>query len=331
MPYPTTATADPRDLTTLLPSPDRTTQPDATAAISVRGLRKKFGTTEVLHGLDFDVPAGSICGLLGRNGAGKTTAMTIMAGQDLASAGQVRVFGQDPYENATAMSKLCFARENQKYPESFRVRHILQTAPWFYSGWSETLADSLVEAFRLPTNTQIKALSRGQLSAVAIIVAMASRAPVTFLDEPYLGLDATARQLFYDALLTDYMAHPRTILMSTHLIDEAAELFEKVIVIDAGRIVLDADSEDAQSAAYSLAGAASAVEPLVPTGAELHRRRIGGLLSVTIAGQPDDATRAAVQERHLELSPISLQDLVAALGTGGPNTFQHPETSKEIQ
>lgn len=319
-----------RDLSDILPKQGESVTADPDAAISVRGLRKHFGSTKVLHGLNFDVPAGSICGLLGRNGAGKTTAMTVMSGQDRPSAGEVLVFGEDPYENSHAMSRLCFARENQKYPESFRVKQVLRTAPWFFEHWDQDFAGQLVEAFRLPTDTLVKRLSRGQLSAVAIIVALASRSEVTFLDEPYLGLDATARQLFYDALLQDYLAHPRTILMSTHLIDEAAELFEKVVVIDDGRIVMDADSEDARSAAYSLAGAASSVEPLIPAGTELHRRRVGGLLSVTLAGQPSPDMKAAAQERHLEIGPIGLQDLVAALGTrSGSPLHLHDSTSTD--
>lgn len=288
---------------------------DMDAAISVRGLRKQFGRTTVLHGLDFDVPVNSITGLLGRNGAGKTTAMTLISGQDRRTAGEIRVFGEDPYENADAMSKLCFAREDQKYPENFRVSHVLHTAPWFFDAWDQELADMLVETFRVPTRTYVKKLSRGQLSAVAIIVAMASRAPLTFLDEPYLGLDATARQLFYDVLLQDYLAHPRTILMSTHLIDEAAELFEKILVIHEGNIVMDTTSEDAQAAAYSLAGPVSAVDRLVPAGRELHRRRVGGLVSVTVEGRPDDALRRTAAQQHLEVGPVGLQDLVAALGS----------------
>lgn len=303
---------------------------DPDAAISVRGLNKQFGTTKVLHDLDFDVPVGSITGLLGRNGAGKTTAMTLISGQDRPTSGEIRVFGADPYENPDAMAKLCFARENQKYPESFRVSHVLGTAPWFFNAWDQELADMLAETFRLPTRTLVKKLSRGQLSAVAIIVALASRSPLTFLDEPYLGLDATARQLFYDVLLQDHLAHPRTILMSTHLIDEASDLFEKILVIHDGKIVMDTTAEEAQAAAYSIAGPVAAVDAVVRPGTEVHRRRIGGLVSVTVEGRPDAAVRQAAAQHRLEVGPVGLQELVAALGTGsggwlGPESTTHEE------
>ena len=302
---------------------------DPGAAISVRGLSKQFGTTKVLHGLDFDVPINAITGLLGRNGAGKTTAMTLISGQDRPTSGEIRVFGQDPYENPDAMARLCFAREDQKYPESFRVSHVLRTAPWFFDEWDQDLADMLVETFRLPTRTLVKKLSRGQLSAVAIIVALASRAPLTFLDEPYLGLDATARQLFYDVLLQDYLAHPRTILMSTHLIDEASELFEKILVIHDGKIVMDTTAEEAQAAAYSIAGPITAVEAVVRPGTELHRRRVGGLVSVTVEGQPDATVHQAATQHHLEIGPVGLQELVAALGSGSGGWLGSENNTRE--
>ncbi len=302
---------------------------DLDAAISVRGLHKQFGRTKVLHGLDFDVPANSITGLLGRNGAGKTTAMTLISGQDRPSAGEIRVFGQDPYENPDAMGLLCFAREDQKYPETFRVSHVLRTAPWFFDAWDEELAGMLVETFRLPINTLVKKLSRGQLSAVAIIVALASRAPLTFLDEPYLGLDATARGVFYDVLLQDYLAHPRTILMSTHLIDEASDLFEKILVIHDGSIIMDTTAEDAQAAAYSLAGPITAVDALVSPGMELHRRRVGGLVSVTVKGQPDAELRRRAADHRVEIGPVGLQELVAALGTESGDWLGSTTTPEE--
>jgi ABC-2 type transport system ATP-binding protein len=307
---------------------------DRDAAVSVRGLRKSFGKKEVLHGLDFDIPAGTICGLLGRNGAGKTTALSILAGQEQASAGEVSMLDRTPFEDAATAANLCFARENQKYPESFRAKHVLHSAPWFFEHWDQDFADRLVRMFRLPLDTKIQKLSRGQLSSVAIVVGLASRAPLTFFDEPYLGLDATARQLFYDVLLQDYAEHPRTIVMSTHLIDEAADLLEKVLVIDEGRILMDADADSARTAAFSLSGPAAAVGELAADQHVLYTRRIGGLASVTLAGQPDAGLRAAADRRHLEIGPVGLQDLVAAIGSrptdtvpgaaGGPGSTAHP-------
>ncbi|WP_413542533.1 ATP-binding cassette domain-containing protein [Citricoccus nitrophenolicus] len=294
---------------------------DPGAAVSVRGLRKSFGRKDILHGLDFDIPTDSIVGLLGRNGAGKTTALSILSGQDPATAGAVSVLGRHPFEDPTTAARLCFARENQKYPESFKAAHVLKSAPWFFEHWDQGFAERLVRMFRLPVETKIQKLSRGQLSAVAIVVGLAARAPLTFFDEPYLGLDATARQLFYDVMLQDYLEHPRTIVMSTHLIDEAADLLEKVLVIDDGRILMDADADSARSAAFSLSGPAAAVGQVSAGWTAMNERRIGGLASVTLAGQPDAALTAAAAAHHLEIGPVGLQDLVAAIGSRSTDTL----------
>src|ERR1700709_1464569 len=117
----------------------------------------------------------------------------------------------------------------------------------------------MLSDFRLPTNRRIKKLSRGQLSAVGVIVGLASRAPLTFFDEPYLGLDAVARQLFYDRLLADYAEHPRTIVLSTHLIEEISDLLEHVLLIDHGRILLADDAETLRATALTVTGPARQV------------------------------------------------------------------------
>lgn len=306
-------------------------------AIETRSLTKKFGATTVLDDLSLGIEKNTICGLLGRNGAGKTTLMSILAGQELKTSGHALVLGADPFENARVLAGLSFARENQKYPEEFKVSHVVRAAAWFYAGWDADLARRLVGEFRLPLKTPIKKLSRGQLSAVAIMVGLASRAPVTFFDEPYLGLDATARGIFYDLLLEDYMEHPRTILMSTHLIDEAANLLEHVIVLQDGKKVLDSSVEEATGSAFTLSGMAQAVEAAAGGRQVLRSQALGGLRSVTIAGTPDDGLRSQAKSAGLEVGPVSLQELVAAYGLleGGEAsvaaTRSNPHTQPEAE
>ncbi|MEX5300439.1 ABC transporter ATP-binding protein, partial [Kocuria sp. CPCC 205292] len=212
--------------------------------IEVRNLTKRYKDKLALDDVSFDVQENTIYGLLGRNGAGKTTAMSILTAQNLPTSGQVRVFGADPYENARVLSRMCFVRESQKYPDDATARHAFTSARLFFPRWDQELADELIDEFQLPLKRTIKKLSRGQLSAVGVIIGLASRAEITFFDEPYLGLDAVARQIFYDRLLADYAEHPRTVLLSSHLIDEVANLLERVLVIDAGRIIMDESTDD---------------------------------------------------------------------------------------
>jgi ABC-2 type transport system ATP-binding protein len=161
-------------------------------------------------------------------------------------------------------------------------------------------------------NRRIKKLSRGQLSAVGVVVGLASRAPLTFFDEPYLGLDAVARQVFYDRLLEDYAEHPRTIVLSTHLIDEVANLLEHVIVIDEGRIVVDAEADELRGRMTTVVGSASAVDAFAAGHDVVARDGLGGLASATIAGLTAEQ-RAAATAAGLELAPVSLQQYVVRL------------------
>lgn len=279
------------------------------AAVEVSNLTKKFGSFTAVDNVSFTIKENAIHGLLGRNGAGKTTIMQLLTGQDFATSGDIRVFGQSPVENASVLQNLSFIKESQKYPEDFMPKHVFRSAPWFFPNWDADFAAQLVDEFRLPTNRRIKKLSRGQLSAVGVIVGLASRAPLTFFDEPYLGLDAVARQLFYDRLLADYAEHPRTVILSTHLIDEVSNLLEHVIVIDKGRIIIDEGAEELRGSVSNVVGTSAAVEKFAAGREVLHREGIGGLASVTLSSL-SDADRAAARTAGLELSPVSLQQLI---------------------
>lgn len=278
--------------------------------IEVRNLTKRYKDKVALDDVSFDVEKDAIYGLLGRNGAGKTTAMSILTAQNLPTSGEVRVFGENPYENARVLSRMCFVRESQKYPDDATPRHAFASARLFFPRWDQELADELVDEFQLPLKRTIKKLSRGQLSAVGVILGLASRAEITFFDEPYLGLDAVARQIFYDRLLADYAEHPRTVLLSSHLIDEVANLLERVLVIDEGRIIMDESTDDARAQATNVVGDAAAVEEAVRGREVIHRESLGRVSSVTFLGRLDGAERAALAAAGLELAPVSLQQLI---------------------
>ncbi|MEO7349381.1 MAG: ABC transporter ATP-binding protein [Terrimesophilobacter sp.] len=287
-----------------------------TAAIEVTDLTRRFGSTRAVDNVSFRIEDGTICGLLGRNGAGKTTLMQLLTGQDFATSGDIRVFGETPAENARVLQNVCFIKESQKYPDDFRVKHVMKSAPWFFQNWDADFAETLIDDFRLPLDRKVKKLSRGQLSSVGVIIGLASRAPLTFFDEPYLGLDAVARHLFYDRLLADYSLHPRTVVLSTHLIDEVSNLLEHVLVIDNGRIIIDDTADNLRGTTTTVVGKASAVDDFAHNRTVLHRERIGGISSVTLGAlSPADKREAAAAD--LELSPVSLQQLIVQK-TGSP-------------
>jgi ABC-2 type transport system ATP-binding protein len=280
-----------------------------TAVIEAERLTRRFGRFTAVDDVSFAVHEHTITGLLGRNGAGKTTLMQLITGQQFPSSGELRVFGERPAENPTALEGVAFIKESQRYPEDFRASHVLASAPSFFPQWDAAFAADLAAQFRIPMKRAIKKLSRGQVSAVGIVVGLASRAPLTLFDEPYLGLDAVARQLFYDRLLADVGEHPRTVLLSTHLIDEVSPLLERVLVIDEGRILLDADADELRGSASTVAGTASAIDAFVVGRSVLRRESLGAFTSVTI-DRLDAAGRAAATSAGLELGAVSLQQLI---------------------
>jgi ABC-2 type transport system ATP-binding protein len=280
-----------------------------TAAISVAGLTRRYRGHLALDDVGFDVESGSIVGLLGRNGAGKTTLLRILAGQEFASAGGVGVLGASPVENDEILRRMVFIREDQAYPD-LKVRQLLRVAARFYPNWDAELAAMLLTDFGLPVDRKVTKLSRGMRSALGIVLGLAARAEVTLFDEPYAGLDAVARELFYDRLLVEFAEHPRTVLLSTHLIDEAAGLLERVVVLDHGRIVLDAAADDLRGSVTSVSGPAIAVADFTAGRMVYNRRRIGSQESAVVGGALADSDRARARTLCLSLEPVTLQQVV---------------------
>jgi ABC-2 type transport system ATP-binding protein len=220
-------------------------------------------------------------------------------------------------ENDDVLRRMVFVREDQEYPD-FKVRHALQVASWFHPNWDADVADDLLDAFELPTSRPIKKLSRGMRSALGIIIGLAARADITLFDEPYAGLDAVARHIFYDRLLADYAERPRTVLLSTHLIDEVADLLDRAVIIDAGRILLDASADDIRGSATTVSGPTAAVEQFVAGRPTWDRRQMASHESVVVAATLDDTDWRRAREMHLDLEPLSLQELmVHAAGQAG--------------
>ena len=280
------------------------------SVIEVQNLTKRYHDTVAVDDVSFTIQEDTIYGLLGRNGAGKTTIMSILTAQNFATSGEVRVFGENPYENAHVLSQMCFVRESQKYPDDALPKHAFETARLFFPSWDQEFAERLIADFQLPLKTRIKKLSRGQLSAVGVIIGLAARARITFFDEPYLGLDAVARQIFYDRLLEDYTEHPRTVILSSHLIDEVSNLIERVLVIDRGKIIMDEATDAVRDRAATIVGDTTAVEAFVADREVLHRESLGRVSSVTVLGTLTAAERASLAVKGLDVGPVSLQQLI---------------------
>ncbi|WP_374535281.1 ATP-binding cassette domain-containing protein [Micromonospora aurantiaca (nom. illeg.)] len=290
------------------------------SVVAAAGLTKRFGEVTALDDVTFTLTGNKIYGLLGRNGAGKTTLMQLITGQDNGISGDLTLFGERPYENERALSRVVFIKESQTYPTTYQVRHVLSLARRLFPNWDEDFAQSLVDDFDLPRKRNVRKLSRGMLSALGVTIGLAARAPLTFFDEPYLGLDAVARQLFYDRLLADYAENPRTVALSTHLIDEVADLIEHVLLLDRGKLLLDAPSDELRGEVMEASGPAGAVDEFAAAHRVLHRGQLGGAVRASLRGSFDNAERMRARKLGIDLAPLSLQQAVVRLTTERTNT-----------
>ncbi|GIH92322.1 ATP-binding cassette domain-containing protein [Planobispora siamensis] len=281
--------------------------------VEVRDLRVDYGEVRAVDGMTFSLDEGKIYGLLGRNGSGKTTLMSVLAGFRRESGGTVRVGGRPVFENGKVTSEICLIRDAGETIDIDKVDDALYFAEWLRPRWDAAYADELLERFGLRRKMSVKAMSKGQRSALGVVVGLAGRSPLTMFDESYLGMDAPSRYAFYDALLADFMAHSRTIILSTHLIEEYSSLFEEVMIIDRGRLVVQEESQTLLSRGTAVTGPADRVEEFTAGLTVLNTRRLGPTASAMVYGDLDEARRRKARETGLELGPIAMQDLFVHL------------------
>ena len=284
--------------------------------ISLRELTVRYGDTVAVDSVTLDLEPGKIYGLLGRNGSGKTSLLSVLASYRRASSGTVTVDGADPFENAALMRDTVFIRDSLDVTEQDRVATVLDFAGRLRPTWDAGYAEHLADVLGLDRRKRVSALSRGQRSSLGVVLGLAARTPLTILDEVYLGMDAAARTVFYRELLADYVEHPRTIILSTHLIEEVAGLFEQVIVLDRGRLLLHEDIDTFKARGVAVTGPAAAVDAFAAGRTVLSEQRLGGVRQVTLHGALDNDEVVRAEAAGLTLAPVGVQDLFVHLTSG---------------
>ena len=199
------------------------------STIVIKNLSKNYGTTRALDDVSLTIEPEKIYGLLGRNGAGKTTLLNILTNKIFASAGEVTVDDQPVCENDAVLGELFYMSERNLYPEGLKVKEVFRWTKEFYPQMDMAYAHALAKKFGLNIDKKIKELSTGYGSIFKAILALSSNASIVIFDEPVLGLDANHREMFYKELIANYSVHPKTIIISTHLIEEVADTLEEAI------------------------------------------------------------------------------------------------------
>jgi len=273
--------------------------------IEIKDITKVFGSTTALQNVSVTIEANKIYGLLGRNGAGKTTLLNLMTNKLFPTNGEIWIEGNKILENDLALSQIYCMTESNLYPENMKIKAAFYWTKQFYPDFDNTYAEMLAEKFSLDTNKKIKSLSTGYNSIFKIIIALSCQAKILLLDEPVLGLDANHRDLFYKELLKNYSENPKTIVISTHLIEEAASLLEEVIILKEGKVLLEDHVENLLSKGYTISGNATILDEYIKSKNVLAVESLGGLKTACII---DDINKLDLPA-GLETSKLDLQQM----------------------
>ncbi len=278
-----------------------------TPIITARNLKKSFGQTEVLKGLDFAIPAGRIYGLVGHNGAGKTTTLNALLGLT-DYEGDLSVFGRNPFaDRARLMQDVAFISDVASLPRFLKVRELFDLIEDIHPHFSREKANVFLQGTDLKPNLKIKNLSKGMLAQLHLAVVMAIDAKLLVLDEPTLGLDITYRKRFYRRLIEDYMTEERTLIITTHQVDEIASILSDIMFIRDGEIVLDMSTDELGGVFTQLVCGVDSVAAAAKLGPIYTESRFGQSVMVF-----ENVKRETLAELG-EASTPTLSDLFVAL------------------
>lgn len=293
-------------------------------AITCLDLTKTYGKANALRALSCTIAKDAITGVIGPNGAGKTTLLKCIAGYLRPTSGTIRVFERDPYDDLTVNASMIFVDETMTFPDGQKLGQILALYSRFYGNWDQTLAEKLLDYFALPADRLPQALSKGMLSTFRSIIGLAAHAPLTILDEPTTGMDSGVRQDFYRALLKDYLAHPRTILISSHLLAEIEDLLEYLLLIDQGSALLAAPVTELASYALTLSGRAERLQPFLERRTILRQESpLAGHLTVMVIDDLTPDERARLAGSGVTTSAVSLNELCITLTARNKGGIDH--------
>lgn len=278
-------------------------------AIEFQHVTKRFGAVTAVDDVSVTFGGDRIYGLLGNNGAGKSTLLNILTGRMCPDGGTVTVDGA-PVTGDAALGKLFLVGEQNLYPDDMRVKGAFDAAALFYPDFDRNRAEDLAEQFGLSTKQKISRLSTGYGSIFRLILGLCVNTPYVLFDEPVLGLDAQHRDLFYRRLLESYAEEPRTIVLSTHLIDEVADIVEYTVILRAGRVIQDAPTEELTAGACTISGPAAAVDDYAAGKEILTERSLGGLKTVSLRHDDGGTLPAGLERTRLGLQEyfISLME-----------------------
>ncbi|MCL1983543.1 MAG: ABC transporter ATP-binding protein [Clostridiales bacterium] len=266
---------------------------------------KKYGSTTAIDRISLKIPEQGIYCLLGRNGAGKTTLMKLIAGHIAVTKGKIIVDGKTV--STSRMPECVNFIDSGSVQFNMRVSDLIDTAAALQDDFDRDFAREMTERFELNPRKKFKQLSFGMKTMLTTIISLSNNSKVILLDEPTLGFDAIMRDQFNTLLLESYQAHPRVIIVSTHLIDDIAKITERLIIINNGKMLIETGIDDLDEKAYTLSGSLSAITPLLDGLNCIGKTTMGSVMAAHIYGEritpPDGVTidRMSLQDFFINM------------------------------
>ena len=281
--------------------------------LKIEHLTKKFGRHVILNDVTFTLEPAKIYGLLGRNGAGKSTLLNLISNRIFPTSGSIKL-GEDEVNTDKTLDKIFLIGEDNLYYKQVTINQMFDLADAAYGNFNYKNAQQMLERFELDGASKFDKLSTGQKTAAKITLALNVNADYIFLDEPVLGLDANHREIFYQEVIKTYQARPRTIVISTHLIDEVQQLLEDVILLYHQHIIEDDSVQNLLSRAYDISGPAKLVEQCTTGLRVLGKEDLGNIRTAHVFDQlPDDR----ILPDQVQIDHYDLQHLFIYLTNGG--------------
>lgn len=290
--------------------------------IEIKNLDYKFKDKEVFKNLNIDFEENKIYGLLGKNGAGKTTLINTMTNQLMSKNGDIKVLGLDPRVNTEVLENVCVVREREFYNNEAKVKTIFSMYSSFYSNYDKELEKKLCKVFDIDPKSRYKKLSRGMKTSISNIIGICSNAKITIFDEPTIGLDPINRKEFYEILLESYTNKNRTIIISTHLIDEIGELLEKVAIIKDGSILVNDYIENINKKSHYISGNKEDLKRLKILKGVKEVRSFGNIATYSYYGYIDENDMKIINECGIEIDTMNLQDLFININKKGVKVYE---------
>lgn len=282
--------------------------------IECNNLTKSFMKRKALDELTFSIQKNKITGLIGRNGVGKTTLLKLIAGFIKETSGEIRVFNEKPFNSLNVSANSIFIDDQMGFPAALQLHELLNIAGTFYPNWDHELANRLFTYFSFDPKHYHQRLSKGKRSTFNAIIGLASRAPLTIFDEPTTGMDAAVRKDFYRALLKDYLDHPRTIIISSHHLDEIEDLLEDILLLKDGKKHFHMPMEDLKEWAIGLKGPKNVVQSWTENKTILHQTNVGDHTQYAVVQNDySEALQEKAKSAGIELTSVRPSDVCVYL------------------